>query len=128
MRKLTFIICRGAHSYDGAIRLRSAPSSTLHTTSLLGPLLTTDFTDAGKTTTLDILAGRKTVGDIQGSILFAGQKAKSAFLKRHTGAVALNAGFNSVSLLHAEILDACFASLRLWSALTALLLLTQAFV
>ena len=72
--------------------------------------MTSEFIDAGKTTTLDILAGRKTVGDIQGSILFAGQKAKSAFLKRHTGAVVFIAGFNSVSLLHAEMLDACFAN------------------
>ena len=30
-------------------------------------------------------AGRKTVGEMQGSILFAGKKAKPAFLKRYTG-------------------------------------------
>ena len=42
---------------------------------------------SGKTTMLDLMAGRKTVGEMQGCILFAGQKAKSAFLKRHTGYV-----------------------------------------
>lgn len=36
-------------------------------------------------TTWALQAGRKTVGEMQGSILFAGKKAKPAFLKRYTG-------------------------------------------
>ena len=40
---------------------------------------------AGKTTLLDVLAGRKTQGEQAGRILFAGQKATQAFLKRFTG-------------------------------------------
>ena len=40
---------------------------------------------AGKTTLLDVLAGRKTQGEQSGRILFAGQKATRAFLKRFTG-------------------------------------------
>ena len=50
--------------------------------------LTTSLTAsscAGKTTLLDVLAGRKTQGEQSGRILFAGQKATQAFLKRFTG-------------------------------------------
>ena len=36
---------------------------------------------------LDILAGRKTVGEIRGTVRFSGQKATRAFLKRFTGYV-----------------------------------------
>ena len=39
----------------------------------------------GKTTLLDLLAGRKTVGQLKGAILFAGKKPRPAFLKRYTG-------------------------------------------
>jgi ABC-type multidrug transport system ATPase subunit len=42
---------------------------------------------SGKTTLLDLLAGRKTVGEVQGSIRFAGQKASQQFLRRYTGYV-----------------------------------------
>lgn len=39
----------------------------------------------GKTTLLDLLAGRKTQGEASGRILFAGQKPSRPFLKRFTG-------------------------------------------
>jgi ABC-type proline/glycine betaine transport system ATPase subunit len=42
---------------------------------------------SGKTTLLDLLAGRKTVGKMEGSILFAGNKATRPFLRRYTGYV-----------------------------------------
>lgn len=41
----------------------------------------------GKTTLLDVLAGRKTVGTISGEILFGGMKPTSMFLRRYTGYV-----------------------------------------
>ncbi len=37
--------------------------------------------------TADVLAGRKTVGNISGQILFAGQHATRTFLRRYTGYV-----------------------------------------
>ena len=43
----------------------------------------------GKTTLLDLLAGRKTQGEESGRILFAGQKPSRPFLKRFTGACLL---------------------------------------
>jgi ABC-type lipoprotein export system ATPase subunit len=42
---------------------------------------------SGKTTLLDVLAGRKTVGEIQGDVLFAGTQPSTAFLRRYTGYV-----------------------------------------
>ena len=41
---------------------------------------------AGKSTFLDLLAGRKTVGEQKGDILFSGVRPTSGFLKRYTGA------------------------------------------
>lgn len=41
----------------------------------------------GKTTLLDVLAGRKTVGTLSGEILFAGVKPSRAFIRRFTGYV-----------------------------------------
>lgn len=40
---------------------------------------------SGKTTLLDLLAGRKTVGKLDGSIAFAGNKPTPQFLRRFTG-------------------------------------------
>ena len=40
---------------------------------------------AGKSTILDLLAGRKTVGEQEGNILFSGARPTQGFLKRHTG-------------------------------------------
>ena len=40
---------------------------------------------AGKSTILDLLAGRKTVGEQRGDILFSGARPTQGFLKRHTG-------------------------------------------
>ena len=42
---------------------------------------------SGKTTLLDVLAGRKTAGKTSGSILFAGVRPTSMFLRRYTGYV-----------------------------------------
>ena len=42
---------------------------------------------SGKTTLLDVLAGRKTSGRAEGSVLFAGVRASSMFLRRYTGYV-----------------------------------------
>lgn len=42
---------------------------------------------SGKTTLLDLLAGRKTVGSMEGSILFAGHKPTRQFLRKFTGYV-----------------------------------------
>ncbi|MEW5308615.1 MAG: hypothetical protein WDW38_000559 [Sanguina aurantia] len=49
--------------------------------ALMGP------SGSGKTTLLDVLAGRKNAGKLEGSVLFAGQKASTAFLRRYTGYV-----------------------------------------
>lgn len=50
------------------------------------PLAPKNAIPAGKSTHLDILAGRKTVGEIKGTVNFAGQRPTTAFLKRFTGA------------------------------------------
>jgi ABC-type multidrug transport system ATPase subunit len=47
-------------------------------TALMGP------SGSGKTTLLDILAGRKTVGNIEGEIRFGGVVPSQAFLRRYT--------------------------------------------
>lgn len=47
-------------------------------TAVMGP------SGAGKTTFLDIVTGRKTQGEITGSLLFDGNKATKTFLKNHT--------------------------------------------
>ncbi|CAK0783380.1 hypothetical protein CVIRNUC_006579 [Coccomyxa viridis] len=52
-----------------------------HLSALMGP------SGSSKTTLLDVLAGRKTVGTISGRILFAGQHATKTFLRRYTGYV-----------------------------------------
>jgi len=50
-------------------------------TATMGP------SGAGKTTFLDIVCGRKTQGEITGSLLFDGAKATKAYLKRNTAYV-----------------------------------------
>ena len=42
---------------------------------------------SGKSTLLDILAQRKTVGNITGEVLIAGQKPTQTFLRRYSGYV-----------------------------------------
>ena len=42
---------------------------------------------SGKTTLLDVLAGRKTVGQLEGAVAFAGNKPTPQFLRRFTGYV-----------------------------------------
>lgn len=49
--------------------------------ALMGP------SGCGKTTLLDVLAGRKTTGKTTGTVLFDGQSATTAFLRRYTGYV-----------------------------------------
>ena len=41
---------------------------------------------AGKSTLLDLIAGRKTIGEMRGDILFSGIRPSQAFLRRYTGA------------------------------------------
>ena len=41
---------------------------------------------AGKSTLLDLIAGRKTIGELHGDILFSGIRPTQAFLRRYTGA------------------------------------------
>lgn len=50
-------------------------------TALLGP------SGSGKTTFLDLVSGRKTVGEIDGAIHFGGNAPTTRFLRRHTGYV-----------------------------------------
>ena len=50
-------------------------------------LIFTFFSPSGKTTLLDVLAGRKTVGNISGEILFGGVHPSRMFLRRFTGYV-----------------------------------------
>jgi ABC-type uncharacterized transport system ATPase subunit len=57
------------------------PTAVSHCALQMGP------SGSGKTTLLDLLAGRKTVGDVQGSICFAGHKPSRQFLRRYTGYV-----------------------------------------
>ena len=42
---------------------------------------------SGKTTLLDLLAGRKTVGQLEGTVAFAGNRPTPQFLRRFTGYV-----------------------------------------
>lgn len=49
--------------------------------ALMGP------SGSGKTSLLDILAGRKTVGTIEGKVHYGGQLPSAAFLRRYTGVV-----------------------------------------
>ena len=44
---------------------------------------------AGKSTLLDLIAGRKTIGELHGDILFSGIRPTQAFLRRYTGAPPL---------------------------------------
>ena len=44
---------------------------------------------AGKSTLLDLIAGRKTIGELHGDILFSGIRPTQAFLRRYTGAPLL---------------------------------------
>lgn len=50
-------------------------------TALMGP------SGSGKTTLLDNLSGRKTVGNLEGAVAFAGNKPTPQFLRRFTGYV-----------------------------------------
>ncbi len=47
---------------------------------------------AGKSTLLDLVAGRKTVGELTGDVLYSGIRPTQAFLRRYTGARAARAG------------------------------------
>ena len=58
-----------------------ADPCTTRKTQLICPILAV----AGKSTLLDLLAGRKTVGERRGDILFSGISPTTAFLRRYTG-------------------------------------------
>ena len=45
---------------------------------------------AGKSTLLDLIAGRKTIGELHDDILFSGIRPTQAFLRRYTGAAPLS--------------------------------------
>ena len=69
---------------------------------------------SGKTTLLDVLAGRKTVGQLEGTVAFAGNKPTPQFLRRFTGYVEQFGGcccpqwlFLLVCLVHAAQAHDC---------------------
>jgi hypothetical protein len=71
-----------------------ARTHTLHTLRAANP-------HAGKTTMLDVMAGRKTRGRVGGAVRFGGRRATPAFLKRYTGYVEQFGG-RSLSRAHAR--------------------------
>ncbi len=48
----------------------------------------------------DVLAGRKTVGTIKGTVVYAGHKASRSFLRRYTGYVEQFGTTQSLLALH----------------------------
>jgi len=58
-----------------------------HTVAALLLLVQMGPSGSGKTTMLDLLAGRKTVGKMEGTVLFSGSKPTRNFLRRYTGYV-----------------------------------------
>jgi ABC-type bacteriocin/lantibiotic exporter with double-glycine peptidase domain len=65
---------------------------------------------SGKTTVLDLLAGRKTVGTMEGTILFSGNKPTRNFLRRCTGYVEQFGELNT-ALGKAALWKAAFTAL-----------------
>ncbi|KAK9845354.1 hypothetical protein WJX81_004187 [Elliptochloris bilobata] len=59
----------------------SAYFSPVEMSAVMGP------SGSGKSTLLDLIAGRKTIGELQGDILFSGIRPTQAFLRRYTGYV-----------------------------------------
>lgn len=58
-----------------------------HQPKLEQPVPTVFCFHIGKSTLLDLLAGRKTMGELKGDILFSGVQPTRAFLRRYTGAL-----------------------------------------
>jgi hypothetical protein len=57
------------------------PAYELHVYSVVNPCIC----KCRKSTLLDVLAGRKTVGQLEGKVLFAGVAPTHPFLRRYTG-------------------------------------------
>lgn len=70
----------------------------------------------GKSTLLDLLAGRKTMGELKGDILFSGVQPTRAFLRRYTGALlfAVAPPLSSLALFQR---DADCSTLMCWNAI-----------
>ncbi|CAK0787534.1 hypothetical protein CVIRNUC_010754 [Coccomyxa viridis] len=82
-KDLTYSV-KSHHDKKVTLNLLSSVSGFFNSgemSALMGP------SGSGKTTLLDVLAGRKTAGKTSGSILFAGVRPTSMFLRRYTGYV-----------------------------------------
>ena len=67
-----------------------APDPSAKGWSAEGHIIRTDQDMQGSSKTLtcvDVLAGRKTVGTIKGTVVYAGHKPSRSFLRRYTGYV-----------------------------------------
>ena len=71
----------------GPCRLKPHPPPPNHQATPPPLPLLRSPSGSGKTTLLDVLAGRKTVGTLEGDITFAGNKPTPQFLRRFTGYV-----------------------------------------
>ena len=83
VRNLTYTVQSFRDKKEAAVLLSdvSGMFNPGEMTALLGP------SGSGKTTFLDLVSGRKTVGEIDGAIHFGGKAPTTRFLRRHTGYV-----------------------------------------
>ena len=83
VRNLTYAVQSFRDKKETAVLLNDVSSmfNPGEMTALLGP------SGSGKTTFLDLISGRKTVGEIDGVIHFGGKATSTRFLRRHTGYV-----------------------------------------
>lgn len=65
---------------------------------------------SSKTTLLDVLAARKTIGTLTGTLLFGGQRASQSFLRRYIGYVE-QFGESYREILKDMISDSAWSSL-----------------
>ena len=82
-QNLTYVVRNEAKRSQKLTLLHGVTGALLpgQLSALMGP------SGSSKTTLLDVLAGRKTVGDISGTLRFAGHPASRTFLRRYTGYV-----------------------------------------
>jgi ABC-type multidrug transport system ATPase subunit len=82
-QSLTYVVRNEAKRSQKLTLLHGVTGALLpgQLSALMGP------SGSSKTTLLDVLAGRKTVGDISGTLRFAGHPASRTFLRRYTGYV-----------------------------------------